>query len=476
MNSKHYRSFVLISFFFVLLVFASSSCRCQDKIYLENEEIYGKVIEITPEKIKYKRLDNFDGPMYSITRKRVKLLFNKTGSFLIMQKLDSMDTGQATKLINNFINLPSQNASNLDKLFTFQNKQIDCTILSDDSLLYTINYNDLDIKYDKALVAVIIYKDGKHKIVSDLNTAIGVLSSLQFEINPETGISKVKKTSVTNINSNQELSNQPVTKVPETDKADGVVKSPIKNEINKEEKLQEDSLAKLNNEKKYNQAIGNAQAFYRRGEYEYAKTAYSLALALKPDEQEPKEKIDSINNILINDKKYKQAIADAEAFYKKEEYENAKAAYLKAAALKPDEQELKVKIDSINNILIYNSLADSSGSLIARGEYDTALIICNKILELRPSDYYATKQINYLKEAIVKKEVEDEIRKKKELEERYRNAIIKGDALKKAGDFKGALDAYNEAAGIHPESEDLKQNIRIVTYQLKVKASNNKPN
>ena len=68
-----------------------------------------------------------------------------------------MDTGQAGKLINNFINPPQTNTS-LDKLFTIQNKQINCTILDEDDLLYSIKYEELDMKYDKASVAVIIYK------------------------------------------------------------------------------------------------------------------------------------------------------------------------------------------------------------------------------------------------------------------------------------------------------------------------------
>lgn len=427
MNHQYCRSFVLTSFYCIFLVLVSAKCRCQNKIYSEKEEIFGKVIEITPEKIKYRLLDNFDGPMYSITRSKVKLIFNETGGFLVLQKLDSMDTGQAGKLINNFINPPQTNTS-LDKLFTIQNKQINCTILDEDDLLYSIKYEELDMKYDKASVAVIIYKNGKHKIISDLNTAIGVLGNLQPGINTKTGNSKVKKTSTdgtTTIN-NQPSLNEPATKVTEKDKADPAVQlsSKDEDEVSIQKKLIADSLAELKNK----------------------------------------------------DKKYKLAIANAQALYKKEEYENAKAAYLIAAALKPDEKEPKEKIDSINNIIIYDSLVEFSNSLYLRGEYDSAMAIYKRMLELRPSDYFANKQINTLKEEKIKKEAEEAIRKETEREERFRNAVKRGNAFKKAADYKSALDAYNEAAAIHPENQDVQDNIRIVTHQLKLKESNNKPN
>lgn len=424
MNWNYYPSFVLMSFFCVLLIISSTKGRCQDKIYLQNEEIYGKIIEITPEKIKYKRLDNFDGPVYSMTRSKVKLLFNETGSFLVIQKLDSMDTGQADKLINNFLNLSSKKTSNLDKLFTIQSKQINCTILGEDDLLYSINYNDLDIKYDKTLVALIIYKDGKHKLVSDLNTAIEVLGNIQSEINAKTVISKVKGTSAsaTNINSIQNSSNKPATNVSKTGNADTTMQ-PLKPSINNEEETNEEKILR----------------------------------------------IDSLAELKNINKKYQMAIANAQAFYIKEDYENAKSAYSIAAVLKPDEKEPKEKIDSINKILIYDSLVDYAGNLIAGGDYDTALIIYSKILELKPNDYYANQQIKYLKEAMAKKEAEEEIRKKTELEERYRNAIKKGNAFKKTGDYKSALEAFNEAASIHPENEYVKQNIDNLIYQLKIK-------
>ena len=81
---------LLILFYFPLIVFASfpvlENTRTSyndpcDNIILKNgQEISAKVIEITPELIKYKRCDNLEGPLISIYKDEVLMLRYSNGS------------------------------------------------------------------------------------------------------------------------------------------------------------------------------------------------------------------------------------------------------------------------------------------------------------------------------------------------------------------------------------------------------------
>lgn len=373
---------LLICTYLILFSLNGSS---QNIIYLENSLILGKVVDISAEEIKYKRLDNFEGPIYKTNRNKVLLLFNEMGGYLIIGKLDSISPIKANNLINRFLK-PSIKNPDLDILLTVDNKPVICSIIDEDSLLYYINYNNINFQKSKSLVAVVIYKNGKHRIVSDLKTAINALDNFE----------KIKS--------------------PKTNMPNSKILTPTQNNS-------------------------------------------------KPKKNEGEKTID---------KEYKALISEAQQYLENEDYENSKSFYLQAAELKPNDQALKERLDSINNLIIYDSLVRSAGKCLSRENFDSALIIYKKILELKSDDIFASMQMEYVNEQLAKKSAEEEIRRKKEIdiknreiEKRYRNAISKADELKLSGDYKGALNAYLEASAIHPEDEYVKKNIETLTYHLK---------
>ena len=93
-----------------------------------------------------------------------------------------------------------------------------------------------------------------------------------------------------------------------------------------------------------------------------------------------------------------------------------------------------------------------------------------KALELKPSDYYLQKQIKYLSSEILQKETEErineEIRKKKEMELKYQNALTKADEAVKNKKYEEALSFYNEALSIHPENDYAKSRAKIMEFQV----------
>jgi|GEM_PF-3687303 len=409
-------------FFCILIVvfFISSVCEGQDKIYLKNEQRRGKVIEITTDKVKYRNPDNL-GPVYSVARTKVELLFNENGAFLVVQKLDSLDAKVAEKMIENFIKSSVYKPETRDKIFNIQSKEIVCTILGEDDNSYLVSYNDLEIKYDKTSVAAIIYKDGKHKIISEIDVAVDMFARIQKE-----------KYSMT------------------TQRKDQVVK---KSGLTTEKELADKNL----------QISGSKQL--SQGELIVKNDKDEKRLA----NEQKKARQDSIADKNVLNKKFNQALSVGKSFYMKQDYQNAKAAYLLADSLKFGEQEVAVKLDSINFKLLefsaYDSLTVLADSLFSV-DLNASLDAYRKIIELKPTDYHATHQFNYLQNEIAEEKKAADVRKKQELEKRYQEALNKAEIAVKEKNYEVALAAYNVALTIHPDNDFAKSRAKIMEYQV----------
>jgi len=443
MNSKYPSSFAVFLFFgcvFFLILKPVFSIG-QDKMYLENEVRNGKIIEITSDKIKYKKPEN-PGPDYTIDRSMVKLLFNESGGFLIIQKLDSVDKKQGDRMIQNFINPYKQDAAALDRIFTLQSKIINCLIVSSDENQYLINNNDIgDLPYPKSSVAVIIYKDGKHSIVSSLPLAIEALNNLKEEKNTKTAKVEVKQ------KKEQQTTSNKITPPSKDQKTEAATPEP--DDLARQEQKQ------ILKEEKRIQA------------------------------EQKKQMDDSITATNASNKKYKKSLADAYRFYEDGDIENAKLTYGMAISLRPEGYESKNTPDSLEENLLkyftYDSLLTSANTLFTVDLY-ASLAAYKKVLEIKPADYVSLKQINYLEKEISKKEeeerIKEEIRKKKEMEVNFQAAVKKGDSYK-LSNYEEALTAYSQALQIHPEDEYVKRMVEIMTYRLnlqKKEAGENKTN
>ncbi len=153
----------------------------------------------------------------------------------------------------------------------------------------------------------------------------------------------------------------PKTKITEIDKL--IAENAEKDKLAKEKEIND----------KYNAAIGKADKALTAKDYAGAKLAYNEALTIKPNEQQPKDKIKEIESITANlaakdkaekDKlakekelndKYAAAIAKADAALFTKNYEAAKTAYNEALGVKPNEQLPKDKIAGIDKIISENA-------------------------------------------------------------------------------------------------------------------------
>ncbi len=216
---------------------------------------------------------------------------------------------------------------------------------------------------------------------------------------------------------------------------------------------------------KYNAAIDKADAAFGKQDYTAAKAGYNEALGLKPAESYPKTKLAAIDKILADlaaDKalteKYNALVAKADKSLADKKYTDAKGTYNEALALKPNEQYPKDKITEIDAILAKQlgekQLEENYKAAIAKGDkalaakdYATAKTGYTDALGLKPTEQYPKDKLAEV-EALLAKELAD-----KQLEERYKTAITKADAAFGSKDYSTAKATYNEALGIKPNEK-----------------------
>ncbi len=246
-------------------------------------------------------------------------------------------------------------------------------------------------------------------------------------------------------------------------------------------------------EKKYNDAIAKGDAALGAKDYAGAKTQYTAALALKPNEQYPKDKLAEAEKGLadaaaekarlakekeLNDK-YNAAIAKADAAFKAKTYDAAKTAYNEASAIKTSEQYPKDKIDEINKILAEIAAKNASAkeieekykAAVAKGDkaltaknYEEAKSGYNEALEVKPSEAYPKTKLAEIDKAIADAAAKDaaekaRLAKEKELTEKYEAAIKKGDSDLSAKSYEAAKTAYTEASTLKPTEKYPKDKI-----------------
>ena len=150
---------------------------------------------------------------------------------------------------------------------------------------------------------------------------------------------------------------------------------------------------------RYNELITEADRLFEEGKYEEAKSAYEQALALKPDEQYPKDKIAEIDS--MKNSQYDAAIARADALFKARDYEGAKQAYEEALRYKPGDQYAKDQIAKTVKIMNlfekrYDALIKTADSLFMAKQFDLARSKYVQAAKFNPNARYPKDMINMI--------------------------------------------------------------------------------
>ena len=260
---------------------------------------------------------------------------------------------------------------------------------------------------------------------------------------------------------------------------------------------EKDRLAKEKElEDNYKAAIAKGDADFGTKSYATAKTAYTDALGLKPNEKYPKERISEIDKLMAKElgekelaDKYNAAIAKADAALATKDYNNAKAGYNEALGFKPAEKYPKDKLAEIDKILADLAAREKSdkelnekyAALIAKADkalgdkkYTDAKGNYNEALNLKKDEQYPKDKIAEI-DAILAKELGA-----KQLEENYKAAIAKGDKALGSKDYDNAKAGYNEALGLKPNEQYPKDKLaeieKLIAKDLSEKELNDRYN
>jgi len=232
--------------------------------------------------------------------------------------------------------------------------------------------------------------------------------------------------------------------------------------------------------KRYNNAIAEADKAFGEKSWDNAMMGYQKAASYKPDEKYPAEKIKQIKDIIANDKKnaeaYASAIAAGDQFFNLRDYAKAKTEFQKAIALKSHEEYPKTKVAEIEKIIADNLKKDE--------EYKAAIaeadnLFNSKEYEKSKSSYNKALAVKPNEEYPKKKiaEADQLMASQKKIEEDYKNAITAGDAAFSAKDYQKAQTSFQLASSIKTEEKypkDKIAEIKAILEDLAKKDAENK--
>ena len=221
--------------------------------------------------------------------------------------------------------------------------------------------------------------------------------------------------------------------------------------------------------KNYAAAIKKGDDLLNKNDFENAKTAYIEAVDIKPNEQYPKDQIVAIDAQLADMEKtnalYDELIADADTRFETHDYVAAKSEYQKALDLKPNEKHPTDRIAEISHILVE----------LAKSEEDYKHAISNGDNAFNGKDYNSAKfeyetaskikpNETYPQEQLAKIDVllADLAQK----DEEYKNAIADADGKFNSNDFENAKESYVLASSIKPEEQYPKEQLKLIDEKL----------
>jgi tetratricopeptide (TPR) repeat protein len=253
---------------------------------------------------------------------------------------------------------------------------------------------------------------------------------------------------------------------------------------------QQEQLAKLDTEKKYNDLISKANAASTSKNYEAAKSLYQQALDMKPDATFPKQKISDLDKLIdeqrkdiasqtASDKAFAEAMAMGQSALQNNDFDAAKQHFNRAAMIKPDEslprqkiseidkkvqdiQQAKVQADKAATQQKIAKALDDGDAFLAQKNLDAAEEAYRQALQLNPNDTYAKQQLNKVKSMQLTANAE----KQKSLEKAYSESVNKGDELIAAASYEQAIEAYKQALLQKPDDMAVKNKLAAAEQKL----------
>ncbi|MEI7594121.1 MAG: hypothetical protein WCK02_00110 [Bacteroidota bacterium] len=208
----------------------------------------------------------------------------------------------------------------------------------------------------------------------------------------------------------------------------------------------------------YSKAISDAEYNLKINEFEKAKQLFADAASLKPEESYPKTKIEEINKTVAttqtNKIAFDKVIAEADQLFIEQKYDLSKQKYTEASNILANEKYPKDRITEINNILtfqqntkqLYTNYINEADKLLTSNILDKAKASYIKALDVKPDEQYPKDKIDEIEKKIIDIAV-------KSRDSQYQVALNSADSAFNAKNMNLAKSNYIKASKLKPEQK-----------------------
>lgn len=249
----------------------------------------------------------------------------------------------------------------------------------------------------------------------------------------------------------------------------------------------------------YNAAVKAGDAAFGADKFDDAKAKYNEALGLKKDEKYPKDQLLAIDKRIADlakqadeaekkrqlDAAYYAAIVAADGAFATDMFEEARAKYNEALGLKKDEKYPKDQLLAIDKKIAdrakadeeakkkaeidakYNKLVDEGNEMFRSEGYTGAREKFVEAGKVKPEEKYPKDRIAEIDAKLADlKRLEEEAKKKQELEAKYAALIQKADGEYDGKKLTEALKDYQDALVLKPGEQHPTERIAAINSQL----------
>ncbi len=206
----------------------------------------------------------------------------------------------------------------------------------------------------------------------------------------------------------------------------------------------------------FNKAVQRGEQFIAQKDYTSARTEFTKASQLKPNEAYPKEKLEEINILLKeqdkNQASFDQSVAKAEEYFNNKDYDQALSEYQKALVIIPGQKMVAERVDEINRIKSnqadkyqkINLLLSEADNLFNKASYSASKGKYNEVLVIDPQHETAKNRVG---------EIEIIQKTQQEKADAYNRAIASADMYYKNQEYTNARIEYQKAADLKPSEQ-----------------------
>ncbi|TXC81663.1 hypothetical protein [Luteibaculum oceani] len=224
-------------------------------------------------------------------------------------------------------------------------------------------------------------------------------------------------------------------------------------------------------EENYKKLVAEGDQLFQGEKFTEAIAKYEGALKLKPQESYPANQINAAQAALSKleeqrkiQEQYDNLIASADNSFNNKKYEDAIGLYTEALKLKSQEAYPKDQIEKARAALQqledqaklnekYDKFVQAGDKAFGSEQFEEAIAQFTSASELKPEEQYPKEQIAAAKKAIADRKAQEELNKK------YNDLIVDGDANIKAEKYNEAIASYTEALKVKPNEQYPKDQI-----------------